>query len=110
MHVLARLAHPKVSNDLPVGDDGEALLHRFYEPIWAGDERVGFVTSAVYGHTCHRSLVVGYMASKAAMVRRPLDGTTVGGAPRLPNIGRTARGSDGRADTGVRFSSPNDMD
>jgi dimethylglycine dehydrogenase len=50
----------------------------FYEPIWAGDERVGFVTSAAYGHTCHRSLAMGYIASKAAMVRRPLEVTIVG--------------------------------
>ena len=31
----------------------------FYEPIWSGDERVGFVTSAAYGHTCGKSLAYG---------------------------------------------------
>jgi dimethylglycine dehydrogenase len=50
----------------------------FYEPIWAGEERVGFVTSAAYGHTCHRSLALGYIASKAAMARGPLEVTIVG--------------------------------
>ena len=38
----------------------------FYEPIWRGDERVGFATSSAYGHTCGRSLAMGYVASHAA--------------------------------------------
>ena len=38
----------------------------FYEPIWSGDQRVGFVTSAAYGHTVARSLAMGYVSSRCA--------------------------------------------
>lgn len=50
----------------------------FYEPIWAGDQRVGFITSAAYGHTCHRSLAMGYVSSKAATAETALAVTIVG--------------------------------
>lgn len=30
-----------------------------YEPIWQGDERVGFVTSGAYGHSLQKSLAMG---------------------------------------------------
>jgi dimethylglycine dehydrogenase len=58
-------------------DDAEADA-RFYEPIWAGDERVGFVTSAAYGHTCGRSLAMGYLASPAARGDTRLELTVLG--------------------------------
>lgn len=32
-----------------------------YEPVWVGQERVGFITSAAYGHTCQRSLALAYL-------------------------------------------------
>jgi len=50
----------------------------FYEPIWRGDERVGFVTSAAYGHTCRRSLAMGYVATGAAEPGTRLEVTIVG--------------------------------
>jgi dimethylglycine dehydrogenase len=30
-----------------------------YEPIWQGDQRVGFVTSGAYGHSLQKSLAMG---------------------------------------------------
>jgi dimethylglycine dehydrogenase len=50
----------------------------FYEPIWSGDERVGFVTSAAYGHTCGKSLAMGYVSSAMATAGTPLEVTIVG--------------------------------
>jgi dimethylglycine dehydrogenase len=32
-----------------------------YEPIWHGDEYVGFVTSGAYGHTVNKSLALAYV-------------------------------------------------
>ncbi len=29
-----------------------------YEPIWAGDQRVGYITSGEYGHTVGKSLAM----------------------------------------------------
>ncbi|MCL2428513.1 MAG: FAD-dependent oxidoreductase, partial [Alphaproteobacteria bacterium] len=55
--------------------DAEA---NFLEPIWAGDERVGFVTSAAYGHTCDQSLAMGYIASDATTAGTTLDVTILG--------------------------------
>ena len=55
--------------------DAEA---NFLEPVWAGDDRVGFVTSAAYGHTCGRSLAMGYVASRAAAAGTALEVTIVG--------------------------------
>jgi dimethylglycine dehydrogenase len=46
--------------------DAEDAEASFLEPIWSGNERVGFMTSAAYGHTCGRSLAMGYVASHAA--------------------------------------------
>ncbi|HUO96404.1 MAG TPA: FAD-dependent oxidoreductase [Steroidobacteraceae bacterium] len=50
----------------------------FYEPVWAGEEHVGFVTSAAYGHTCGRSLALGYVRSDAAGAGTALAVTIVG--------------------------------
>jgi dimethylglycine dehydrogenase len=55
--------------------DAEA---NFLEPIWAGDERVGFVTSAAYGHTCDKSLAMGYIAAHAASAGTALEVTLLG--------------------------------
>lgn len=50
----------------------------FYEPIFMGEERVGFVTSAAYGHTCGKSLAMGYVASHAANPGNRLAMTVLG--------------------------------
>ncbi|MBS0373102.1 MAG: GcvT family protein [Proteobacteria bacterium] len=50
----------------------------FYEPIWAGAQRVGFVTSAAYGHCSGKSLALGYVASAAAAPGTALTVTVVG--------------------------------
>jgi dimethylglycine dehydrogenase len=55
--------------------DAEA---NYLEPIWSGEARVGFVTSAAYGHTCGRSLALGYVASQAAAAGTSLEVTIVG--------------------------------
>ena len=34
-----------------------------YEPVWHGDEYVGFTTSGAYGHTVGKSLAMGYLSS-----------------------------------------------
>ena len=56
-------------------NDAEA---NFLEPVWSGDERVGFVTSAAYGHTCGKSLAMGYVASGVATAGTALEVTIVG--------------------------------
>jgi dimethylglycine dehydrogenase len=33
-----------------------------YEAVWASTERIGFVTSAAFGHTCGRSLALAYLS------------------------------------------------
>ena len=55
--------------------DAEA---NYLEPLWSGADRVGFVTSAAYGHTCGRSLAMGYVASPAAAAGTSLQVTIVG--------------------------------
>jgi len=50
----------------------------FYEPIWRGEERVGFITSSAYGHTCGRSLAMGYVSAHSAQAGTPLEVTIVG--------------------------------
>jgi dimethylglycine dehydrogenase len=57
------------------GADADA---RFYEPIWADDEHVGFITSAAYGHTCERNLAMGYVASRVAQSGTRLQLTVLG--------------------------------
>ena len=39
-----------------------------YEPVWAGDKRVGFVTSGGYGHTVGKSLAMALVDSDLAEV------------------------------------------
>jgi dimethylglycine dehydrogenase len=55
--------------------DAEA---NYLEPIWSGEARVGFVTSAAYGHTCGRSFAMGYVASHASAAGTSLEVTIVG--------------------------------
>jgi len=76
--------------------DAEA---NYLEPVWSGGERVGFVTSAAYGHTCGRSLALGYVASSAAAAGAELEVTIVGerracrilGAPPIDPAGAGMR-------------------
>jgi dimethylglycine dehydrogenase len=37
-----------------------------FEPIWAGRQRVGFVTSGGYGHTVSKSLAMGYVGADSS--------------------------------------------
>ncbi len=55
--------------------DAEA---NFLEPVWSGDDRVGFVTSAAYGHTCGMSLAMAYVDARAATPETPLQVTALG--------------------------------
>ena len=55
--------------------DAEA---NYLEPIWSGSQRVGFVTSAAYGHTCGKSLAMGYVATQAAAAGASLHVTILG--------------------------------
>ncbi len=55
--------------------DAEA---NFLEPIWSDGARVGFVTSAAYGHTCGMSLAMGYVATPAAAAGTALEVTILG--------------------------------
>jgi len=49
-----------------------------YEPVWQGDELVGFVTSGGYGHCVGTSLAMGYVRSDLATDDSPLEVTVLG--------------------------------
>lgn len=55
--------------------DAEA---NYLEPVWSGDDRVGFVTSAAYGHTCGKSLAMAYVAVRAVAPETSLELTVLG--------------------------------
>ncbi len=55
--------------------DAEA---NYLEPIWDGEQRVGFVTSAAYGHTCGKSLALAYLSAATAAPGKPLEVTVLG--------------------------------
>jgi len=71
----------------------------FYEPISRGEERVGFVTSAGFGHTCGKSLALGYVQNTAAAPGTALSLTVLGdprpcrvlGAPPVDPAGARMR-------------------
>jgi dimethylglycine dehydrogenase len=48
-----------------------------FEPVWRGDEVVGFTTSGGYGHTCGRSLAMGYVRDDLE-ISSPLQISVVG--------------------------------
>jgi dimethylglycine dehydrogenase len=56
-------------------DDAEASP---YEPVWMEQERVGFITSAAYGHTCQRSLALAYLPPLVAAGKGELEVTVIG--------------------------------
>jgi dimethylglycine dehydrogenase len=49
-----------------------------YEPIWQGDQRVGFVTSGGYGHHTGKSLAMGLLKTGADQSAEPLKVDVVG--------------------------------
>lgn len=49
-----------------------------YDPLWAGTERVGFVTSGAYGHSISKSLALGYVDVDFAAVGTELEVHIVG--------------------------------
>jgi dimethylglycine dehydrogenase len=58
--------------------DAQDAEANYLDPIWHAGERVGFVTSAAYGHTCGKSLAMGYVAAGAASADMSLEVTIVG--------------------------------
>jgi dimethylglycine dehydrogenase len=60
----------------------------FLEPVWFEEERVGFVTSAAYGHTCGRSLAMGYVDRAAAPAGTALEVTILGERRACRVLGR----------------------
>ena len=67
----------------------------FCEPVWSGDERVGFVTSAAFGHTCGRSLALGYLSQHMAEGEMPLEVTVVGSRRRCRVLAKCPVDPDG---------------
>jgi dimethylglycine dehydrogenase len=55
--------------------DAEANI---LEPVWLGNDRAGFVTSAAYGHTCGKTLAMSYVATPTAVAGTSLHVTIVG--------------------------------
>jgi dimethylglycine dehydrogenase len=49
-----------------------------YEPIFRGDELVGYVTSGGYGHCVQKSLAMGYLASSVKTESEDLTVTLLG--------------------------------
>ncbi len=74
--LLAQRKQPLTKRLLSFVLDDPAALPLGDEPIWCGEERVGSVTSAAFGHTLGRAIAMGY-------VRRPagVDAAFVAGAP-----------------------------
>lgn len=55
-----------------------------YEPVWNGDEKIGFVTSGGYGHTVKKSLAMAMVHKDSAAIGAELTVHVVG-------VARTAR-------------------
>jgi 4-methylaminobutanoate oxidase (formaldehyde-forming) len=74
--LLAQRKQPLTKRLLSFVLDDPAALPLGDEPIWCGGERVGWVTSAAFGHTLGRAIAMGY-------VRRPagVDAAFAAGAP-----------------------------
>jgi len=49
-----------------------------FEPVWRGDETVGFTTSGGYGHSTGMSLAMGYVRTELANGDEPLEVSIVG--------------------------------
>lgn len=49
-----------------------------YEPVWAGDKRVGYITSGDYGHTVEKSLAMALVAREHCEVGTELTTHIVG--------------------------------
>ena len=72
----------------------------FYEPVYRGDVRVGFITSAACGHCAGKSLALGYLARAALDSGEPLEASVLGerracrvlAAPAIDPTGARMRG------------------
>jgi len=49
-----------------------------YEPVWSGDDRVGYITSGEFGHTVGNSLAMALVAPEAAVPGQELTAHVVG--------------------------------
>ncbi len=49
-----------------------------YEPVWAGDERIGYITSGDYGHTVGKSLAMALLDREHCAVGTALTTHIVG--------------------------------
>ena len=49
-----------------------------YEPVWDGDDRIGFVTSGGYGHTTGKSLAMALIRKDLANIGQALTVHVVG--------------------------------
>jgi dimethylglycine dehydrogenase len=56
-----------------------------YEPVHAGDRRIGYVTSGAYGHHVQQSLALAYIDTDQCQTREPLTVTVIG-RPRPARI------------------------
>jgi dimethylglycine dehydrogenase len=56
-----------------------------YEPVHAGDRRIGYVTSGAYGHHVQQSLALAYVDTDQCQTRQPLTVTVIG-QPRPARI------------------------
>jgi dimethylglycine dehydrogenase len=68
-----------------------------YEPIWAGEEKVGFVTSGGYGHTVDKSLAMALVNAEQAQEGTKLTVHVVGVARRAKVIAASPYDPEGRA-------------
>ncbi|MDP5217651.1 FAD-dependent oxidoreductase [Ruegeria sp. 2205SS24-7] len=68
-----------------------------YEPIWAGDEKVGFVTSGGYGHTTGKSLAMALVNRDQAAVGTDLSVHVVGVERAAKVIAPSPYDPDGKA-------------
>jgi dimethylglycine dehydrogenase len=49
-----------------------------YEPVWNGDDRIGFVTSGGYGHTLGKSLAMALVQKDLSSIGQNLSVHVVG--------------------------------
>ncbi|MFA3917366.1 GcvT family protein [Ruegeria hyattellae] len=68
-----------------------------YEPVWAGEEKVGFVTSGGYGHTTGKSLAMALVNREQAAVGTDLSVHVVGVQRAAKVIAPSPYDPDGKA-------------
>jgi glycine cleavage system aminomethyltransferase T len=80
--------------------DDPAMVVMGKEPIWSGEDVVGYVTSAAYGYSVGRGIVYGYLPSELAVEGSPVEieyfgrrhGATVSADPLWDPKGERLRG------------------